>query len=276
MGELSADGAVNHSSVFPWPGGRAASQHRHSQPRRGGEAWLSLNTNVSRAAAALRPAPQAGRGPGETPQAAHHQGLPLQCWQPGGLQNEPAALARTTECWPCLAACPRGRLSLGISVCPWGWLFVSLFASCGEAGEPCRAPGRETRARGVSVPGGPRCPDCCWQPCLSAHPLPCLPRARRARQRVAGAGLSLAACGQPRAVVQRRAGSWQGAGRELLAPQPCAPIPPAQTAQASVALTPPPLAGWPSRATCARRPLTAGTATARLGTLSPCWAHARG
>lgn len=175
MGELSADGAVNHSSVFPWPGGRAASQHRHSQPRRGGEAWLSLNTNVSRAAAALRPAPQAGRGPGETPQAAHHQGLPLQCWQPGGLQNEPAALARTTECWPCLAACPRGRLSLGISVCPWGWLFVSLFASCGEAGEPCRAPGRETRARGVSVPGGPRCPDCCWQPCLSAHPLPCLP-----------------------------------------------------------------------------------------------------
>lgn len=58
MGELSADGAVNHSSSFPWPGRWAASQNQQSQPRRRGEAWLSLNTNVSRAATALWPALQ--------------------------------------------------------------------------------------------------------------------------------------------------------------------------------------------------------------------------
>lgn len=62
MGELSADGAVNHSSLFPWPGRWAASQNQHSQPRKGGEAWLNLNTNVSHAATALCPAPHARRG----------------------------------------------------------------------------------------------------------------------------------------------------------------------------------------------------------------------
>lgn len=73
MGELSADGAVNHSSIFPWPGRRAASQNQHSQPRRGGEAWLSRNTNVSRAATALWPAPHVGGGLVRDTSAAQEQ-----------------------------------------------------------------------------------------------------------------------------------------------------------------------------------------------------------
>lgn len=44
----------------------------------------------------------------EPPSVAHEQGLPLQWQQLWGTQNEPAALPRAANCWPCLAGCPRG------------------------------------------------------------------------------------------------------------------------------------------------------------------------
>lgn len=139
-----------------FPGLKGGLQARTSTGSRGGEVkpgsnWLSLNTNVSRAVTALRPAPHSGRGQWEPLCAAH--------WHCGGLQNEPAALVKTSDCWLCLSIC----LPLGLSVpgdclssIPDGCSFMSLPRSCRMGGRlwesPTKAPQRAARAQAVVAP----------------------------------------------------------------------------------------------------------------------------
>lgn len=155
MGELSADGAVNHSSIFPWPGRRAASQNQHRQSGRGGEAWLNLAQPEYKCVSCSR------CPPGSTACWEGAVGAPLCCpLAPWGLQNESAAVVKTSDCWLCSAVCP----PLGLSVpgdcllsIPEGCLSVSLSRSCRMGRRlwenPTQAPQWAARAQVAVVPG---------------------------------------------------------------------------------------------------------------------------